>query len=581
MILDQVQMEREGDIIDVALIRSCIYVLEGLYETEEEDESTKLYLTSFEPAYLSASASFFESEGTSLLAQADAGTFCIQAKRRAAEEQDRCRSTLSMLTAPKIKTAFEESFIRKNMKEVIALEGSGVVFMLDNNRLDELEAIYDLISRVDPDKQELKQAVQKRIVDLGTDINSAASVSSLGIQTKSLGAEAEATDEKEKNSAERPVNHQTIAAIKWVDDVLQLKEKFDKTLSVAFQSDQGMQTAYSQSFSEFINAFSRSSEYLSLFFDENLKKGIKGKTENEVDLLLDKGITLMRYVQDKDLFERYYKKHLSRRLLTKRSVSMDAERQMISKMKMEVGNNFTQKIEAMFKDIAISEDLSSNYKQHVAQVGDPDTKRADLEICVLTSTMWPIESITAYSEEGSIPPCIFPSQIARTKQGFENFYLDKHSGRKLSWQPHMGTADLRAYFASMKGAKKTRELNVSTYAMIILMLFNDLPPGQSLTCDEIQARTNIPTNELTRNLQSLAVAVKHRVLLKEPMSKDVKNDDKFFFNENFFSQFQRIKIGVVTSGSKVEDFEERRDTEKKNNDTRAASVEAAIVRIMK
>jgi hypothetical protein len=68
-----------------------------------------------------------------------------------------------------------------------------------------------------------------------------------------------------------------------------------------------------------------------LFFDENMKKGIKGKTENEVDVILDKGVTLLRYIQDKDMFERYYKKHLSRRLLMKRSVSMDVERQMISR----------------------------------------------------------------------------------------------------------------------------------------------------------------------------------------------------------------------------------------------------------
>ena len=133
----------------------------------------------------------------------------------------------------------------------------------------------------------------------------------------------------------------------------------------------------------------------------------------------------------------------------------------------------------------------------------------------------------------------------------------------------------------MKGAKKTRELNVSTYAMVILLLFNDLPPGQCITCEEIQAQTNIPFNELTRNLQSLAVANKTRILMKEPMSKDVKPTDRFFFNDSFYSQFQKIKIGVITSGNKVEDSTERSETEKKNNDTRGGVIEAAVVRIMK
>ena len=229
---------------------------------------------------------------------------------------------------------------------------------------------------------------------------------------------------------------------------------------------------------------------------------------------------------------------------------------MISRMKMTVGNSFTQKIENMFNDIAMSEDLTSSYKRHVSQLGDADPKRIDLDVNVLTSTMWPLEIMTPNHEDRQTN-CLFPPQIERIKHGFEKFYLDLHS------------------------TKKTRELNVSTYAMVILMLYNDLPTGESLTCEEIQAKTNIPVNDLKRNLQSLAVAQKSRVLLKEPMSKDVKNDDRFFFNERFFSQFQRVKIGVVTSGNNVEDTDERAETEKKNDATRGGTVEAAVVRIMK
>lgn len=580
VILDQIHMEREGDIIDTSLIRSCVYMLEGLFETEVEEESAKLYLTSFEPAFLAASEKFYESEGRSLLAQADAGTFCRHAKRRSDEEQDRCRSTLSALSSPKIKAVFEEKFIKNNIREVVAQPGGGVKFMIDNDRTKELEMLYDLVARVDPKKEALKSAVQERIVELGTDINNAASSTTPASMVKDPKNDVEPAEGESKTPGEKPVNHQTAAAIKWVDDVLRLKEKFDDILTVAFLSDQGLQTAFTRSFTDFINACDRSSEHLSLFFDENMKKGIKGKTENEVDALLDKGITLLRYVQDKDMFERYYKKHLSKRLLMKRSISMDAERQMISKMKMEVGNTFTQKIEAMFKDMAVSEDLSANYKSHVVRLGDPDPKRAELDVNVLTSTMWPLETMAAsYRTEGS-SSCIFPPQVETIKQGFEKFYLEKHSGRQLTWQPHMGSADLRVYFQEMKG-KKTRELNVSTYAMLILLLFNDLAPGKSYTCEEIEAKTNIPFNDLTRNLQSLAVAPKTRILIKEPMSKDIKKDDRFFFNEKFHSQFQRIKIGVVTSGNKVEDLSERKETEKKNDETRGGNIEAAVVRIMK
>lgn len=51
VILDQIKMERDGDIINHATIRACVYMLEGLYENEEEHENEKLYLTSFEGTY--------------------------------------------------------------------------------------------------------------------------------------------------------------------------------------------------------------------------------------------------------------------------------------------------------------------------------------------------------------------------------------------------------------------------------------------------------------------------------------------------------------------------------------------------
>lgn len=581
VILGQVRLEREGDLIDKTLIRSCVYLLESLYETDEEDESTKLYLTAFEPDFLSASRAFYHAEGQTLLRNVDAGSYCRHVKRRISEESDRCHSTLSALTLPKIKAVIDKELVKDYMREVIGLPGSGVRFMLDNDRLDELEMVYDLISRVDPSKDDLKQAVQKRVVELGVELNKAATINAQGVQQAPPVAREAKTESETKGAPERMINVQTAAAIQWVDDVLRLKDKYDRVLTTSFRDDQLLQTAVTKSFADFINEFKRSSETLSLFFDENMKKGIKGKTEIEVDALLDKGILLLRYIQDQDMFERYYKKHLSKRLLMKKSISMDAERQMISKLKAEVGNSFTQRIESMFKDIALSEDLSESYRSHVAGLGAADHKRPDLDVHILTTTMWPLDVMGSQQVFGSTTPCVYPLVLETVRNDFENFYLGKHSGRCLTWQSNMGTVDMRAYFPRSKGTTKVREINVSTYAAVILLLFSDLPADRSLTCDEIQAQTNIPMHDLTRNLQSLAVAPKTRVLIKEPMSKEIKPTDKFSFNEAFHSQFSKLKIGVVSGGNKVEDQEERRQTERRNNEARGGLIEAAVVRIMK
>lgn len=584
VILDQIRMDRDGDFIDKHLIKANVYMLESLYDGDLEAEENRLYLREFEPRFLETSAQFYREEGDRLLKESDAGTYCRHAKRRIVEEQDRCRSTLSEHTSPKIQTVVEDELIRNKMKGLIEMD-SGVQFMVNNERLNDLGLVFELEARVDARKTELTKALQKIITEMGTNVNNAA----IAASTAQPAPTGEGEDkDKAKGPGERVVNQQTVAALKWVEEVLELKDQFDNIWKVSFQEDQVLQTALTRSTSDVINAFNRSAEYISLFIDDNMKKGIKGKTEDEVDAVLDKAITLLRYLQDKDVFETYYKKHLCKRLLMNRSLSIDVEKQMISRMKIELGNSFTVKLEAMFKDMTLSEELTAGYKSHVAGLGEADPKRIDLSLNVLTSMTWPLETMHGVdnAESDKRMKTIYPPAIEKIKTGFEMYYKTKYNGRVLTWQGNMGTADIKATFPKVPSKDgppraRTHELNVSTYAMIILLLFNDLPPGGSLTFEEIQAKTNIPPNELVRNLQSLAVAPKTRILLKEPMSKDVKPSDRFVFNEGFQGRFVKIKVGVVSAGNRVESDRERRETERKSNDSRGFVVEAAVVRIMK
>ncbi len=90
----------------------------------------------------------------------------------------------------------------------------------------------------------------------------------------------------------------------------------------------------SSDFEYFLNLNLKSPEYLSLFIDDKLKKGVKGMTEQDIELVLDKTMVLFRFLQEKDIFERYYKQHLAKRLLLNKSVSDDSEKNMISKLKV-------------------------------------------------------------------------------------------------------------------------------------------------------------------------------------------------------------------------------------------------------
>lgn len=94
------------------------------------------------------------------------------------------------------------------------------------------------------------------------------------------------------------------------------------------------------------------------YIDECLRKEFKFFNEEEVDVQLSRVIELFRLVRDKDVFKHHYKRSLAQRLIAQKSLSEEMEKSMISKLKLECGTSFTYKIETMFKDIAISNQLN-------------------------------------------------------------------------------------------------------------------------------------------------------------------------------------------------------------------------------
>ena len=163
--------------------------------------------------------------------------------------------------------------------------------------------------------------------------------------------------------------------------------------------------------------------------------------------------------------------------------------------------------------------------------------------------------------------------MIEARQAFERFYQSRHSGRLLTWHPNYGSADVRVQFKARK-----HELNVSTYALIILLLFESVAEGDRLSWQSIQTSTAISEQELNRTLQSLACA-KYKILLKEPRGRDIGKEDEFSFNDGFQCNLARIKIAQIAA--RVETAVERKETTEKVEEERKNQVEACIVRVMK
>ncbi|KAF8769975.1 Cullin-3 like protein [Argiope bruennichi] len=440
-LLDMVMRERRGEVVDRLAIKNACQML--------------------------MSAEFYRMESQKFLEENSASVYINKVEQRINEEAERAKHYLDESTEKLIVKVVEEELISKHMKTIVEMENSGVVHMLKNQKTEDLACMYKLFSRVHDGLKTMVACVSSYLREQG----------------KALVTE----DEGGKSDA-----------LTFVKNLLDLKDRFDHFLNHSFGEDRFFKQMIASDFECFLNLNPKSPEYLSLFIDDKLKKGVKGMTEQEIEQVLDKTMVLFRYLQEKD--------------------------NMISKLKTECGCQFTSKLEGMFKDMSVSNTMMEEFKTHVASSGT-NLYNVDLNVRVLTTGFWPTQSAT--------PKCNIPMAPRNAFEAFRRFYLAKHSGRQLTLQPQLGSVDLNAVFygprreesdqqqpqpSSTCGARK-HIIQVSTYQMCVLMLFN---ARERLTYEEIANETDIPEKDLVRALQSLAMGkTNQRILIKTPKTKEI------------------------------------------------------------
>ncbi|KAE9529265.1 hypothetical protein AGLY_011941 [Aphis glycines] len=549
-LLNMIKLERKGEVVDRIAIKNACQMLMILGIT-----GRIVYEEDFEKPFLEQSAEFYKMESQKFLDENSACIYIRKVESRIIEESDRAKHYLDDSTESRIVEVIEIELIKRNMKTIVEMENSGVVHMLKNNKIDDLACMYKLLSRVSDGLKTMSDCVSQYLREIGKSL----------VQEENINSNA----------------------ISYIQSLLDLKDRFNFFLVHSFNNDKMFKQMIAADFEYFFNINSKSPEYLSLFIDEKLKKGVRGLTEIDIELVLDKAMVIFRFLQEKDVFERYYKQHLAKRLLLNKSVSNDNEKNMISKLKTECGCQFTSKLEGMFKDMSISNTIMEEFKEYAANSSNRYLHAVDLTVRVLTTGFWPTHTLSK---------CNVPLVPRSAFAEYRLFYLGKHNGRQLTLQPQLGSADLNAVFYGPRrpendlltsvsssisslnlSSERKHIIQVSTYQMCILLLFNT---HEKLTFEDIRSETDIPDKDLIRALQSLALGKpSQRILLKTPKCKEIELTHEFCVNELFTSKLHRVKIQTVAAKGETEP--ERKETRSKVDEDRKHEIEAAIVRVMK
>lgn len=267
---------------------------------------------------------------------------------------------------------------------------------------------------------------------------------------------------------------------------------------------------------------SKCPELLANYCDMLLRKTPLSKklTSDEIESKLRDVLLVLKYVQNKDVFMRYHKAHLTRRLILDTSADSEKEENMVEWLR-EVGMpaDYVNKLARMFQDIKVSQDLNQQFKEQCrAVIAD------SINIKILNAGAW-----ARGSERVTVS---LPLQLEDYIPEVEEFYKKKHSGRKLQWYHHMSNGTIT--FSNQVGRF---DVDVTTFQMAVLFAWNQRPL-EKISYENLRLATELPDPELRRTLWSLCAfpKLKRQLLLVDPIAhspKDFAHDTRFWVNQDF------------------------------------------------
>ncbi|XP_078089189.1 cullin-2 isoform X7 [Mustelus asterias] len=529
MLLREIKNDRCGENPNQKVIHGVINSFVHV-EQYKKKFPLKFYQDLFEGSFLTETGEYYKQEASNLLQESNCSQYMEKVLARLKDEEVRCRKYLHPSSYAKVIHECQQRMVADHLQ---FLHGE-CQNIIKQERREDMANIYTLLRAVSNGLPHMIQELQNHIHDEG--LRSISNLSQENMPTQ------------------------------FVESVLEVHSKFLQLISSVLNGDQHFMSALDKALTSVVNyrepkSSCKAPELLAKYCDNLLKKSAKGMTENEVEDKLTSFITVFKYIDDKDVFQKFYARMLAKRLIHGLSMSMDSEEAMINKLKQACGYEFTSKLHRMYTDMNVSADLNNKFTATFLKQQDTVIDLGiSFQIYVLQAGAWPLTQ--APSSTFAIP-----QELEKSVQMFELFYNQHFSGRKLTWLHYLCTGEVKMNYLS-----KPYVAMVTTYQMAVLLAFNN---SEIVTYKELQDSTQMNEKELTKTIKSLLDV---KMINHDSNKEDVDLDSVFSLNMGFSSK--RTKFKITTSMQK-DTPQEMEQTRSAVDEDRKMYLQAAIVRIMK
>lgn len=570
-IMEQIQFNRQGVATTIKDLDIAIksFVLLGFDANDLKKQNLSVYINDFEKRFLTDTHNFYALESAHYINANGVVNYINKALQRIDEEMKNLED-LNDHTRKPLNDVLNNVLIQDHQEKI----RNELPNLLDQERYDDIKKVNILLKRVPLTLPPLLEVFQKYIENQGAEeivqFKKKADEEFNLLNESYLSSINNSANKSSKVKVKKPIG--SIDPNLYIKSLLKVYKQYKTVVQVSFDNNAAFTKALDSASQKFINyniiatptsrSKSKTPELLAKYCDEYLR----GKSD---DMNIDEIITIFKFLEDKESFEIWYRRCLSKRLLFNNSSPEDEENEELIIQRLKTANSveYTNKITNMFNDIRVSKNLGVAYKDLVSKKSiDSKECVGDLEPKILDTASW--GSIFRNNNESFI----LPAELIPTEELFTRLYKERHNGRQLNWVWNRSKIEIKANIS--KPGKPPYLFTVSLFQYAILSCFQE---EDSLSAAYLLEKTALPA-EVFKN--HMVPFIKNKLIIQNPSGEKnlLKSTTMFTIVTEYTSKKLKVNFSAVKQvDARTEDKETNEEIERRKHEL----LKAGIVRIMK